>query len=269
MLLEVVISLGILLVAMAVVGLAFHNGQQHVELAEQMTRARLMTEKLVAEMDTGLLDLTDREQSGWFGDESIPGMSWRMEVNPADRVKGLLDVDLNIYMGDPDGSEDEHQLILATRVERAEPRGIDFEKDFGLDQDQIQQLTDAIPGGSQVLDPTNFDPRSLAQLDLDTLVDLLPTLIQAFGANLAQGQIDQLIQAAQSGDLSGLQNLAGQQGGGLGGPPGGNNRGAGGGGQGGGSNRGPGAGSSLGGGPPSGGGQSGGRPRGGRRGGGR
>jgi hypothetical protein len=215
MLLEVVISLGILVVAMGVIGLAFNNGQQKVEFAERMVRAMLMTEKLIAEMDTALLDLTDREQSGGFGDESIPGMSWRVEVNPSDRAPGVLDVDINIYMGDPNGSADEHQLLLATRVERVEPRGIDFEKDFGLDEDQITQLTDAIPGGAQVLDPTNFDPRSLAQLDLDTLVELLPTLIQAFGANLAQGQVDQLIQAAQSGDLSGLQNAAGaQQGGG-------------------------------------------------------
>lgn len=215
MLLEVVISLGILLVAMGVIGLAFNNGRQKVEFAERMVRAMLMTEKLIAEMDTALLDLKDQEQSGWFGEESIPGMSWRVEVNPSSRVKGLLEVDISIYMGDPDGSADEHQLLLATRVERAEPRGIDFQKDFGLDEDQIAQLTDAIPGGAQVLDPTNFDPRSLAQLDLDSLVELLPTLIQAFGANLGQGQIDQLIQAAQSGDLGALQNAAGTQPGGT------------------------------------------------------
>lgn len=213
MLLEVVISLGILMVAMSVIGLAFNNGRQRVEFAERMIRAMLMTEKLVAEMDTDLLDLEDQEQSGWFGGESIPGMSWRVEINPSDRIQGLLEVDISIYMGDPDGSADERQLLLFTRVERIEPRGIDFEKDFGLDEDQIAQLTDIIPGGAQVFDPTNFDPRSLAQLDLDTLVDLLPTLLQAFGINLAQGQIDQLIQGAQSGEL---QNAAGalQRGGG-------------------------------------------------------
>ena len=217
MLLEVVISLGILLVAMGVIGLAFNNGLHKVEFAERMIRALLMTEKLVAEMDTDLLDLEDQEQFGWFGDESIPGMSWRVEINPSDQVQGLLEVDIRIFMGDPDGSEDERQLLLFTRVERIEPRGIDFEKDFGLDEDQIAQLTDAIPGGAQVLDPTNFDPRSLAQMDLDTLVELLPTLIQAFGASLGQGQIDQLIQAAQTGDLGALQNAAGGAGASLGG----------------------------------------------------
>ncbi len=209
MLLEVVVSLGILLVAMGVIGLAFNNGRQKVEFAERMIRAMLMTEKLVAEMDTDLLDLEDREQSGGFGDESIPGMSWRVEVNPSDRAPGVLEVDISIYMGDPDGSEDERQLLLFTRVERVEPRGIDFEKDFGLDEDQITQLTDAIPGGAQMFDATNFDPRSLAQMDLDTLVELLPVLIQAFGASLGQGQIDQLIQAVETGDVGALQNAAG------------------------------------------------------------
>ena len=74
MLLEVVISLGILMVAMGVIGLAFNNGQQKVEFAERMIRAMIMTEKLVAEMDTDLLDLEDREQSGWFGPDVSRGV---------------------------------------------------------------------------------------------------------------------------------------------------------------------------------------------------
>ncbi|MCG8408759.1 MAG: hypothetical protein MI923_26435 [Phycisphaerales bacterium] len=217
-LLEVVVSLGILLVAMGVIGMTFRNGQHHVELAERMTRGMLMTERLLVELDTNILDMQEREQSGWFYDveheihETVPGMSWRVEINPSERIQGMLEVDISIYMGDPD-DEEQRQNILFTRVFRAEPQGIDFERDFGLDEDQIQQLTDAIPGGEQLFDPNNFDPRSLAQLDLDTLVELLPTLIQAFGANIAQGQLDQIIQAVESGDIGALQNMAGQMGG--------------------------------------------------------
>lgn len=230
-LLEVVISLGILLVAMGVVGMTFRNGQYHVELAERMTRGMLMTERLIVELDTNILDMEEREQSGWFYnaeheiDEAIPGMSWQVEINPSDRIDGMLEIDINIYME----SEGQRQNILYTRIFRAVPQGIDFERDFGLDEEQIQQLTDAIPGGSQLFDPNNFDPRALAQLDLDTLVELLPTLIQAFGANIAQGQLDQIIQAVESGDLGALQNIAGQAGGtglpGLGGSGRGNQNG--------------------------------------------
>jgi hypothetical protein len=204
-LLEVVVALSILLVAMSVVGLTFRNGQRNAELTDEMTRAMMLTERLLAEMETGILEMEEREQSGWFGEEAMPGMSWRVLVNPHEDINGLVDVDIEIHMGDPDGSDEEHQLVLSTRVQRPEPRGIDFEKDFGLDQDQIDQLTEAIPGGVAVIDPTDFDVRSLASLDLDALVELLPTLIQAFGANIGGGQLDGLIQAVQSGDLGAIQ----------------------------------------------------------------
>ncbi|MFQ5410977.1 MAG: hypothetical protein ACE5EC_01720 [Phycisphaerae bacterium] len=212
-LLEVVVSLGILLVAMGVIGLIFSNGRHNVELAERMTRGMLMTERLISDIDTGILELDEQERSDMFEEESIPGMSWRVEVNPSDEIEGLMEIDIDIYMGDPDGDEDERSFVMSTRIFRPEPRGLDFERDFGLDEEQIQELTDAIPGGTQLLDPTNFDPRTLmAQLDLDSLIELLPTLIQAFGANLTQGQVDQIIQAVESGDLSSLQNAAGQTG---------------------------------------------------------
>jgi len=180
-LLEVVVSLSILMVAMAVVGATFRNCYQNAELTDLLTRSMMETERLLAEMDAGLLDIKEQEQSGWFGDEGPPGMSWRVEVTPHENMPDLLDVDIHIFLGDPDASDDEHRRLLTTRVQRPEPRGIDFEKDFGLDQDQIDALTDAIPGGAGVFDPQNFDPRSLAALDLDQIVDLLPTLIQAFG----------------------------------------------------------------------------------------
>ncbi len=215
-LLEVVVSLAILILAMGVIGLAFNNGNYRVNRAEERIQALIMTERLIAEMDTKILDLEEitegSGESGFFGEESIEGLSWRVEVESSPRVEGLLEVDFFIYMGDPD-DEDERQFVMHTRVFRPEPRGIDFERDFGLDEDQIQLLMDAIPGGAAVLDPTNFDPRSLAQLPLDDLIELLPTLIQAFGGNFGGLQMDQIIEAVQSGDTQALQDIAGQQGG--------------------------------------------------------
>ncbi len=209
-LLEVVVALSILLVAMSVVGLVFQNGQHYAELTDQMTRAMMLTERLLAEIDTGILELEEREQVGWFGEEGPPNMSWRVSFTPHEDFDDLLDIDIEIHLGDPEGEDDEHQLILFTRVQRPEPRGIDFEKDFGLDQDQIDQITELIPGGEAVLDPTDFDPRMLASLELDELVELLPTLIQAFGTSLGGGQLDGILQAAQSGDLGSLQDLGKQ-----------------------------------------------------------
>lgn len=222
-LLEVVISVTILLAAMLVVGGAFHNGIYYIERAERMSRARIMSERMLVELETGILDMKEREQSGYFGEEALPGMSWRVEINPHDRIPRLLTVDIYIYMGDPDAAPGETERILFTRVLHAEPRGIDLKEDAGLDDDQITQLMEAIPGGAGVADPANLDLRTLAQMDLDQLAELLPTLIQAFGVNISNGQMSQAITALQSGDLSALQGAAQQVGGqlpGMGGVPG-------------------------------------------------
>lgn len=212
-LLEVVLSLGLLLVAMAAIGIVFRNGQYFVENAEMRTRAMLMTEKLITDLDTGMIVMEEREQSGYFiidsVNESIPGMSWMIEADPSRRIDGLFEIDISIFMGDPE-DEEKRKNILRTRIVRAEPRGLDFERDFGLDEEQIEQLTDLVPGGSQILDPTNFDPRVLAQLPADQLVEMLPTLLAAFGGQFAGGQIDQLLNLVNSGNLNQLQGAANQ-----------------------------------------------------------
>jgi len=223
-LLEVIFALTILLLAMGVIGMAFRNGQVNMERSDRLARAMAMTERLVVEMDSGLLELEELEQSGWFGEESIPGLSWRVEVVPEDQLPELLRIAVHVYLGDPDGTEDERQHVLTTHVYRMKPRGIDFERDFGFDQDQIDQLTEVIPGGAAVFDPQNFDPRALAQLDMETLIELLPELIQAFGGGLVSGEMGNIIQAVQSGDTSALGGLANQlqnqQGGNTGGDSG-------------------------------------------------
>lgn len=230
-LLEVVVSLSILLVAMSVVGLTIRNVQRNIERGELIARADVMTERLVAEMDTGILDSEERDQSGWFGVEAPQGMSWRVEINPHDTIERLVEVDIRIYLGDPDGDEEERRLLSATRLWRVEPRGLDLERDFGLDEDQIDQLTEAIPGGVAVLDPNDFDPRLLAHLDMEMLSELLPTLIQAFGGSFMGGDLNSLLEAMQKGDLGALEGAVQQFGGDIGGIPGlpGGRRGAGGG----------------------------------------
>lgn len=206
-LLEVVVSISILLMAMAVVGLVFNNGEHNLERAERITRAMLLSEQLIGELDTGILDLEEQEQSGYFGQEAEKGMSWRVEANPDINIEGLLRVDVHIFMGDPDGTDEERVRILSTHVFRPIPMGLDFERDFGFEQEQIDELLDSIPGGAAVLDPTDFDPRDLASLDLDTLIEILPSILEALGVSLSGGQLGQLMQAASSGNVSGLANL--------------------------------------------------------------
>lgn len=212
-----VVALSILLVAMAVVGATFRNGSQNVMLAERMNQAQLLTERLLTEMDVGLIPLNVPEQgmpneelSGWFGEDAPPGMSWKLEITSDENLPDMLKVGVSIFLGDPEASDDQHQRLLTTYVVRVIPRPLNLETDFGFTQEQMDQLTEAIPGGAAILDPTQFDPRMIASLDIETLRELLPALIQALGGGMLGGQLDSILQAAQRGDLSGLQNLGNQ-----------------------------------------------------------
>ncbi len=219
-LLEVVVALSILLVAMAVVGATFRNGAQNVMLAERMNQAQLLTNRLLTELDVGLIPLSVPEQgmpnedlSGYFGDDAPPDMSWKLEVTSDENLPDLLKVGVSIFLGDPEAADDQHQRLLTTHVVRVVPRAINLETDFGFSQEQLDQLTEAIPGGAAIFDPAAFDPRAIASLDIETLRELLPTLIQALGGGMLGGQLDSILQAAQRGDLSGLQDLGKQLGG--------------------------------------------------------
>jgi hypothetical protein len=206
-----VVSVTILLGAIAVVGAAFHNGIYYIERAEQIERARVMSEQLIVELETGWLDMKEREQTGTFGDEAMPGMSWRVSINPHPRIQRLLTVDVTIYMGEPDASPEKLDQILNTRVLHVEPRGLDLKEDMGLDDDQVTQLMDSLPAGAGgFVDPSNFDLKMLSGMPLDQLAELLPTLIQAFGVNISNGQMSQVIAALQSGDIAALQGAAQQ-----------------------------------------------------------
>lgn len=209
-LLEVVVSVSILLLAMGVVGLTFHNGTHNVQLADRMTRAAMFTERLLAELEAGILLMDQQDQSGWCGIEGPEGMSWRVTINPDLTMPGIMKVDVYVYMGDPEGPEDQRQTVLETHVLRAQPQGLNFQRDFGFDEEQVLQLTDAIPGGAAIMDPTNFDPRDLARMDLDTLASILPELLKAFGLNLNSAQLAQIMNMARSGNMQAFENVARQ-----------------------------------------------------------
>jgi hypothetical protein len=216
-LLEVVISLSILVVAMGVVGFAFRNCQLNLDRSERVTRAMLLADQVLTNIDLGILSVTSQaessqgqgnltEVSGVFGVDAPPGMSYRVQAGTDNALPGVIRLYIEIYAGDPD--DESHQLILATSALRAPPRSIDLERDFGLPAEQTQKIQDQIPGGSQVFDPKNFDPRALASMDMDTLIQMLPLLMQAFGGAALAGHMDEIMDAARSGDIQKLQDIA-------------------------------------------------------------
>lgn len=227
-LLEVVLSVSILVIAMGIIGFAFRNGQLDIDRAELRTRAMMATEQVLTNIDLATLPIVQQAEattggqmtdlSGAMDIDAPPGMSYRVMAGMDPMIPGTARVQVDIFNGDP--TDENSPLILSTMVLRAPPRPINLGRDFGLSDEQLQQLTDAIPGGAAVLDPAAVDPKALASLDLDMLAQILPMLMQAFGGQLGEAQMQQIMEAIQSGDQGQIEQLQ-QQLGGAGGLPGG------------------------------------------------
>lgn len=223
MLLEVLLALSILMLTIAVLGAAIRNGALWAERAERVSRATVLTDDLLARLDLGVLvnpaDLQtgqEREVSGDFGDQGPAGLSWALKMEPDQNEPELMRVRVDVIEGDAAANPDDAKILLTTHVIRAKPRAINLKNDFGMTDEQLKLLTEAIPGGSQVLDPENFDPTSLARMDMNQLAELLPLIMTALGGAGGAGALGGM------GDLSQLGEGA-MQGGGLpgGGVPGG------------------------------------------------
>jgi hypothetical protein len=225
-LLEVVVALGILLTAVSMIGAAMSNANRTAIGAVERSRALMFTEQIIAYYDTGQFQEENqnlREVSGSFaeGETAIApgGWGWSLKVDQDINVEGLEHVTIRVVEGDPDGPIEEQRPILVTHLLRAEKRNINLQDDFGLTESQLEEITELIPGGAALIDPTDFDPTSLARLDMNMLMEMLPTIMQAIaqmsanGGGLAAGALppgidqQQLINAL--GDVEGFQNKAG------------------------------------------------------------
>lgn len=213
-LLEVVVSISILLLGMAAVGMAFRNGALYVERAERVARATEVTQRLLGELATGLTVVAENQASGSCAAEGPQGdegeMCWHIAITPADQIPGLLNIELEVYLGTPESKPEERQHVLTTYAQQAVFIPLNMQRDFGMAQEQLDQLTQAIPGGQAVFDPTSFDPRTIGRLDMNMLQQLLPVLIQALGGQTVAAHLDDIMKAVKTGDTSGLQDLAQQ-----------------------------------------------------------
>jgi len=220
LLLEVVIALSILLIAIAVCGSAINNSLLSVKRGEELTRAMMLSEEMLARLDTGEITY-DQEQSGNFEDRGQRDLRYELTITPVEQDPELLRVEISILENDPTANDGQTRPVLVTRALRPKPKPINMKNDFGMTDEQLKMLTDAIPGGSQVIDPENFDPASLAKMDMNTLVQLLPLIMQAMQSGQMNpqmmGDLSQLGQGGQGGLPSGMLPGMGQLGGGAGG----------------------------------------------------
>jgi hypothetical protein len=213
-LLEVVVSLSILLIAMSVVGLTFRNGERSVELAEQMMLADAETERLLTDLVADTRKLEERQQSGYFDETGSRGMSYRVDINPDVNIPSLLNIDINIYEGDPDASAKEHTLLVSTRVQRVDPKGsINLETMADPDQlDAFKSALTAIGLPGEMINTSDFRPQDIMRnLPSDLPPEVLALISQFLPQFLAGGfsasQLEDLAKQLQAGGFGSLQDL--------------------------------------------------------------
>lgn len=173
MLLEVLVTVTILSMFMALIGAQILSSVQAAGAIERRQTAMLLAESITSRLQAGGFELTDQTQqvAGTFGDV-YPGWGWRASSEPTDDP-GLMRVHLEVLQGDPtqpDASVESMATVTDMYTFWALPSKMNLLDDFGLDEDAAARLAEL------GIDPNNFDPAMLAGLDIAALLKEYPEL---------------------------------------------------------------------------------------------
>lgn len=173
MLLEVVISVGLLVFAMAVVGGRIQSSLATVYTAQNSTKAVMLADSTVSLLQAGsLVPDTDGVETGYYGincecremvcedgciELAAPGYTWRMRVEPTDTdnlFMILLDIGYNEDMVEaqienPSQAiefDDPGRITVHTVYRLLEtPADLNLSRDFGIDLEKLQELQSQMP----------------------------------------------------------------------------------------------------------------------------
>jgi hypothetical protein len=202
MLLEVVLALSILVASLAAIGIQFNTALRIGHENERMTQALMLAEAKLGQLDTGSIPL-ELEMYDSFG-RTFPGYFWRITIDPHDDIPEMFQVELEILFGDPgieidagdavESDLDDTTVVARLHTLRPQPATIDMQRDFGFTDEQMDEIAEELP--PEIADPANISPAIFAEMDLETLMEVMPQLIEVFGAGFGfdQAQLDQAIQ---------------------------------------------------------------------------
>ncbi len=214
-LLETVIATGLLIVGLAVIGAQVQSADTSVRKMDRELRAMLLAEQQLAELDLGLIELDslDEVEEGDFGSRQ-PDWGWLMTTEPT-VVEGLFRLRIDIFYLPLDGDYqedsfeyDEAERMFTAYTFRATPRSIDFAADYGLNEEEFEDLASKFADLGIPVDPSNFNPAlDTLSLPFEDLVAMLPLVMDAMGLDLDQltaalprEVLDQLREAGVFGD---------------------------------------------------------------------
>lgn len=192
-LLETVVATGLLTLGLAMLGSQVQQADTSIRRMELRLRALMLAEMQLAHMDTGLIELNsvDNIEEKDFGPR-YPDYGWRLttdETTTEDLYRLTLEV---LYARRADYEEedfdhDNAEVLYTFYFFRARPRPLNFAEDFGLREDELEDLAERLNGlGIEGLDVNNFDPSIFAKLDTEQLMESLPVLLSAFGMDISQ-----------------------------------------------------------------------------------
>jgi type II secretory pathway pseudopilin PulG len=173
MLLEVLVTVTIMALFMALIGAQILSAVQAAGLIERRQTSMLLAESITSRLQAGGFELTDQAQqlSGTFG-TVYPGWGWRVGTESTDDPT-LMRVHLQVLQGDaaqPDASVDSMTAITDMYTLWALPAKMDLVEDFGLSESDAAALVEA------GIDPKNFNPAMLKGLNIADLHKQFPQL---------------------------------------------------------------------------------------------
>ncbi len=216
-LLETVLATGLLVTGMAVIGAQIQDAHRASVMMERELRAMMLAEMHIALMDAGQLELEslDLIEEQEFGPQ-YPEWAWRMTTDET-AIDELFQIKLEILhqyrtdVSDPFDFE-EAEVVEAFYLIRVMPKGLDFETDLGLREDELEEMDAALSSlGIDGLDLQNFDMgKVLRETELEELAKMLPVLMEAFpGIDITQvmsqlpPEVQEALKAAGIGDMLG------------------------------------------------------------------
>lgn len=213
-LLETVLATGLLALGLAIIGGQLQESVAASRTMELRMRALALVEMQLAHLDTGLIEFEsiDDIHEGEFGGR-FPEFAWRMTMDES-AIEDIFQITLDILYEpfrviEDEFDFDDSEILYQFYVFRAAPRRLDLAVDFGVPEDQLEEIADllaslGIPG---LEDPTNIDGRSSAKADFEDIIKALPTLLAAMGMDVSDivGQLPPEVLAAlqEAGVLDG------------------------------------------------------------------
>jgi len=188
-LLETVIATGLLVLGLAVIGAQVQKSYFGAKHMERRERARMLAESKLAELDTGLLEFEsfDEEFEEEFG-PLFPHYGFRITIEPTVTEElNLVTLEILHLIRDYDNDDfdfDEAKVLHTLYTFRLTPRPLDLSVDFGMEEEQLEELELAASDVGLDIDPYEWDSRIIATLDVEELIQFVPAMMKAFGLTL-------------------------------------------------------------------------------------